>query len=101
MYVLLCQCHQMVTVKEVNRMYQPQGNQRESMKRTISSIIHSVFSSEAACAKAIGWERQRLNRIVNGAKEPSVSEVAAISRAIGKPQTETADIFLRYWSPNG
>lgn len=78
-----------------------QAEQRNAMKRTISSIIHSVFNSEADCAKAIGWQRQRLNRIVNGSKEPSVSEVAAISRAIGKPQGETADIFLAYWSPNG
>jgi hypothetical protein len=71
------------------------------MKRTLSGIIHSVFDSEAACARAIGWERQRLNRIVNGMKEPSVSEVAALSRATGRSQMDTADIFLKYWSPNG
>lgn len=75
--------------------------QRIAMKRNLSSIIHSVFNTEAECAKHIGWDRQRLNRIVNGQKEPSISETYAISVATGKPQTEIADIFLRFWSPNG
>lgn len=74
---------------------------RSIMKRTLSGMIHSVFASEAACAKSIGWDRQRLNRIVNGIKEPSITEVDAISRAIGKKNDETADIFLAYWSPFG
>lgn len=78
-----------------------QAERRSAMKRTLNSLIHSVFNSEAECAKSIGWDRQRLNRIVNGIKEPSISEVALISSAIGKQHTETADIFLAYWSPNG
>lgn len=78
-----------------------QAEQRINMKRTLSGMIHSVFNSEADCAKKLGWDRQRLNRIVNGQKEPSLSEAAAISAAIGRPQVEVADIFLAYWSPNG
>lgn len=77
-----------------------QAEQKSHMKRKLSGMIHSVFNSEAECAKQLGWDRQRLNRIVNGQKEPSLSEAAAISAAIGKPQGEVADIFLAYWSPN-
>ena len=78
-----------------------QAEQRSNMKRNLCSIIHSVFNSEAECARTIGWDRQRLNRIVNGRKEPSISETAAISAATGREQNEIAGIFLTYWSPNG
>lgn len=74
---------------------------RVTMKRSLSSIIHSVFRTEADCAKKLNWDRQRLNRITNGTKQPTISEVAAITAATGRNQTEIADIFLAYWSPNG
>ena len=77
-----------------------QSEQRLNMKRTLNGMIHGVFNSEAECAKKLGWDRQRLNRIVNGQKEPSLSEAAAISAALGRSHVEVADIFLAYWSPN-
>lgn len=77
------------------------NEKREVLKRTISSIIHGVFDSEAECARSMDWDRQRLNRITNGLKEPTVTEVASISRATKRPQNEIADIFLACWSPNG
>ena len=79
-------------------MYQSEA--QISMKRSLSSIIRSVFDSEADCAKAMNWPRQRLNRIVNGQKEPTVPELAEISTATKRPLVEIADIFLAFWSPN-
>ena len=78
----------------------PQEKQM-NLKRSMSSIIHSVFATEAECARSIGWPRQRLNRIVNGQKEPTVTELAEISMATQRHQSEIADIFLAFWSPNG
>lgn len=74
---------------------------RLALKHSLRSIIYSVFGTEAECAKKLNWDKQRLNRITNGVKQPTISEVAAITAATGRQQTEIADIFLAYWSPNG
>lgn len=70
-------------------------------RKEFRSIIYGKFDTEKQCAEAMGWPRQRLNKIANGKKEPSVSEVVAIARAVDKPVEQMADIFLRMSSPNG
>lgn len=70
-------------------------------RREIKSMIYGKFDTEKDCAEAMGWPRQRLNKITAGKKEPSVSEVVAIACAVGKSVEQVADIFLRMASPNG
>lgn len=70
-------------------------------RREIKSMIYGKYDSEKDCATAMGWPKQRLNKITTGKKEPSVSEVVAFAKAIDKPVEYVACIFLRMTSPNG
>lgn len=58
------------------------------------------YKSVAACAREMGWTRQRLNRIVCGQKNPTVSDVNAIARAIDRDAAEVYLIFLKSESTN-
>lgn len=78
-----------------------ENTKKNTMKLALRSIIHSVYPSEAACARVLGWSRQKLNKIVNGEIEPQISEVYQIARVTGKTGNEIAGIFLARWSPNG
>ena len=70
-------------------------------RREIKSMIYGKFDTEKDCADAMGWPRQRLNKITTGKKEPSVSEVVAFAHVVDKSVEYVANIFLRMASPNG
>lgn len=70
-------------------------------RREIKSMIYGKFDTEKDCADAMGWPRQRLNKITNGKKEPSVSEVVQLANAVDRSVEYVANIFLRMTSPNG
>ena len=70
-------------------------------RREIKSMIYGKFDTEKDCADAMGWPRQRLNKLTNGKKEPSVSEVVQFAHAVDKSVEYVANIFLRMASPNG
>ncbi len=69
--------------------------------KELKSLIYAKFDSESALASALGWNRQRLNKITNGKKEPDLEEVQAIAEKLERPFTEVAYIFLNKQSPNG
>ncbi len=60
----------------------------------LSGLIHGQFPSQASFAEHIGWRRQRLNKIVNGDKEPSLDEVRQIAEGLGVPFMMVANFFL-------
>lgn len=66
----------------------------------LNGLIHSKFENEARMAKALGWPRQRLNKITNGEKEPDLYEVRDISGVLGESFMTVAQIFLDRKSPN-
>lgn len=65
--------------------------QRESQ---IKQMILERFGTEAKAARALGWPRQRLNKITIGRKEPDLEEVSALSGLLGVPVGEMVAIFL-------
>ena len=67
----------------------------------LRGLIYSRFPTEVAMAQAMGWSRQRLNKITNGKKEPTISEVQYISDVLGVSFMEVARIFLQFQSPSG
>ena len=71
------------------------------MPISLNGMIHNRFSSQAQMADAMGWSRQRLNRILNGKKSPDLFEVLEISRALGVPFMTVAQFFLPKASPFG
>lgn len=60
----------------------------------LSGMIHSKYKNESRFADAIGWTKQRLNKITTGKKEPSLSEVALLSNALDESFENVAHIFL-------
>ena len=70
-------------------------------RKALKIMIFEKYDTETACAEAIGWPKQRLNKMTSGKKEPSVSEVFAIANAVERPVAEVAGVFLQMKSPNG
>jgi DNA-binding XRE family transcriptional regulator len=60
----------------------------------LCGMIHSKYDSEARFADSLGWARQKLNKITNGKKEPSLEEVAQISAGLEESFEKVANIFL-------
>ena len=60
----------------------------------LSGLIHSKFDSESAMANAMGWSRQRLNRITTGKKVPDLFEVDDIANVLDTSFVSVAHIFL-------
>lgn len=69
--------------------------------RELCAMIHGSFDTESECARELGWPRQKLNKITNGTKEPSLEEVSQIAQVFNMPLGDMAAIFLRQKSPNG
>lgn len=68
--------------------------------RALRSLIFAAYDTEADMARAIGWPRQKLNKITSGVKEPSILELSQIATGLSVSIDELAEIFLRYKSPN-
>lgn len=66
----------------------------------LNSLIHGQYPNQASFAEAIGWRRQRLNKIVNGEKQPSLAEVQEIAKGLGVPFMMVCNFFLQEESPN-
>lgn len=62
----------------------------------LSALIHGKYRSDSDCARAMGWSRQRLYKIVYGLKSPSLDEAIMIAKALDVPLEKIADIFLNY-----
>lgn len=41
---------------------------------SLEELIYSKYKSQASCAKALGWPRQKLNYIVTGQRVPSLQD---------------------------
>lgn len=62
--------------------------------RELRSLVYAKYDAESDLACALGWSRQRLNRITNGEKVPNVEELNQIASALDVPIGELALIFL-------
>ena len=60
----------------------------------LRGLIHGKFQSESACADKLGWSKQKLSKIINGAQEPTVRDIGDMAAALDKPLGEIAEIFL-------
>ena len=67
----------------------------------LSALIHGKFKTDSDFAKELNWPKQKVYKIVNGLKAPSLDEGIEISRCLGVSLEKIAEIFLRYKSPNG
>lgn len=60
----------------------------------LRGLICAKYRSEAACAREIGWSKQRLNKITNGKKIPDVTELNCIAVALGCDAGDLLRFFL-------
>lgn len=66
----------------------------------LRGCIYERFESESEFARLIGWPKQRLSKITNGTKEPTVSEINQIATGLGISVGDVAAFFLGESSPN-
>ena len=69
--------------------------------KALRGLIFSKFDSEAEFAQSIGWPRQRLSKISNGKKQPTLHEIDAMSKGLNIQPDQLMGIFLTQKSPNG
>ena len=60
----------------------------------LNSLIHGQFASQAAFSRHIRWNKQKLNAIINGKKQPTLDEVQTIAEGLNVPFMMIANIFL-------
>lgn len=62
--------------------------------KQLRGLIYGKFDSEADCAKEMGWDRRKLNKITNGDTQPSVADVCALAKCLNTSVDFMAHIFL-------
>lgn len=68
--------------------------------KELRGMIYSKYNSESDFANSLGWPRQKLNKITNGIKEPTIEELNQLSIGLDVSVEAMAQIFLRLKSPN-
>ena len=67
----------------------------------IRGLVMGRYPTITAFAKEVGWSRQKASCIIStGKQEPSLDDIYAISRAVGKDADEIASIFLQQKTQN-
>lgn len=70
-------------------------------EKLLRAKIYGIFGSQKAFSDSVGWDINRINKILKGKKIPDILECAEISNALALTRKEYFDIFLPYLSPNG
>ena len=65
-----------------------------AIKLQLRSMIFGIYKSESECARQMNWTKQRLNKIINGKKEPTVGELQEMAKALKHSVSDIASIFL-------
>lgn len=65
------------------------------MARTLRGVVYDRFPSMRAFSRAIGWDRTKTCNIINGNREPRVSDLSDMSQALNIPVEELASFFLQ------
>lgn len=60
----------------------------------LKELIRRKYGTESKCAKEIGWTRQKLNKITNGNKEPTVSELNIMANCLDIDVGNLSKFFL-------
>ena len=87
-----------VLVKNVRRRLKRLGE--FDYHRAQSTLYVYPLDSETDMASAMGWSRQRLNKITNGKKVPDLFELDDMASALGSTVMDLAHIFLQSRSTN-
>lgn len=64
------------------------------MGMTIRGLVYSRFKSVREFSRAVGWNRQKANLIVNCKQVPTVTDVNEMASALGVSVADVTNIFL-------
>ena len=70
------------------------------MADTIRGLVYDKYSSIREFARTVGWDATKACNIINGKREPRLSDLNNMAPAVGKSVEELAHIFLREKSQN-
>ena len=72
---------------------------KEAVKNEkFNNAVLNKFGTEAACSRALGWPRQRLNKM--GKMLPDVNDVNALADVLEMTVGEICAFFITEKSPN-
>lgn len=66
----------------------------------VKGAVYARYKDIAELAKVLGWSRQKLSPIVNGKREPTLSDIQAMAKAMDMDVAELASFFLELKSQN-
>ena len=66
----------------------------------VKGAVYARFKDIADLANTLGWSRQKLSPIVNGLKEPDLSDIQAMAKAMEMDVFELTLFFLELKSQN-
>ena len=66
----------------------------------VKGAVYARYKDIAELANTLGWSRQKLSPIVNGKKEPSLSDVQEMAKALEMEVTLLTSFFLELKSQN-
>ena len=66
----------------------------------VKGAVYARYKDIADLANTLGWSRQKLSPIVNGKKEPSLSDVQAMAKAMDMDVAQLTSFFLELKSQN-
>lgn len=66
----------------------------------VKGAVYARYKDIADLANTLGWSRQKLSPIVNGKKEPSLSDVQEMAKALEMDVTLLTSFFLELKSQN-
>lgn len=66
----------------------------------VKGAVYARYKDIADLANTLGWSRQKLSPIVNGKKEPSLSDVQDMAKALDMDVTLLTSFFLELKSQN-
>lgn len=63
---------------------------------TLRGLVLSRYKSVSDFASAIGWQRNKAARIINGSQEPDTEEMKQLAKLLDMSQSLFMNIFFGY-----
>ena len=66
----------------------------------VKGAVYARYKDIAELAEVLGWSRQKLSPIVNGKREPNLSDIQAMAKVMEMEVAQLASFFLELKSQN-
>ena len=66
----------------------------QMINNKVKGEVYAKFKNISELARVLGWSRQKLSLIVNGKREPNLSDIQAMAQALNIDADKLALFFL-------